>query len=101
VYTVIAVVPSVVLAVESDLLVAAATLAAAVVFVPVHRRVQEVVDRRFNRARYDAHQVVERFGSRLRGHVDLDRVTGDLRGVVAATVQPAHVSVWMSGSASP
>ena len=64
-------------------------------FVPVRRRVQAVVDRRFNRARYDAAGVVERFGTRLRNDLDLDGLTGDLRGVVSATVQPAHLSVWL------
>jgi len=79
----------------SELFVAAATLTAAGAFVPVRRRVQGAVDRRFNRARYDAQRVVERFGSRLRRDVDLDSLTGDLRGVVASTVQPAHVSLWL------
>ncbi|CAN5891251.1 hypothetical protein BH23ACT10_BH23ACT10_16340 [soil metagenome] len=95
VYAAVAVLPSALLDVESDLLVAAATLAAAGVFVPVRRQVQQVVDRRFNRARYDAARVVERFGDRLRDDLDVDGLAGDLRGVVAATVQPAHVSVWL------
>jgi hypothetical protein len=81
----------------SERFVAAATLTAAGAFVPVRRRVQAVVDRRFNRSRYDAQRVVERFGSRLRRDVDLDSLTGDLRGVVASTVQPAHVSLWLAG----
>lgn len=95
VYASIAVLPSALLDVQSDLLVAVATLVAAAVFVPVRRRVQAVVDRRFNRARYDAQRVVERFGSRLRDTVDLDSLTGDLHGVVASTVQPARISLWL------
>ncbi|HSK97075.1 MAG TPA: hypothetical protein VK891_10700 [Euzebyales bacterium] len=95
VYVLIAVVPSTAFQLESDLLVAAATLAAAAAFVPVRRRVQAVVDRRFNRSRYDAVQVVEGFGGRLRGDLDLDRVSADIRGVVGATVLPAHMSLWI------
>ncbi|CAN5891215.1 hypothetical protein BH23ACT10_BH23ACT10_16330 [soil metagenome] len=97
VYAAVAVLPTVLLDVESDLLVAAATLAAAGVFVPVRRRVQAVVDRRFNRARYDAVRVVDRFGERLRDDLDVDGLTGDVRGVVVSTVQPAHVSLWLPG----
>ena len=95
VYAAIATVPGVLFALRSDLLVAAATLAAAAGFVPLRRRVQAAVDRRFNRSRYDAQRVVDRFGSKLRDDVDLDSLTGDLRGVVATTVQPVHVSLWL------
>lgn len=101
VYALVATLPSAVFDLESDLSVAAATLAAAAAFVPVRRRVQLVVDRRFNRARYDAQRVVERFGTQLRDDIDLHHLSSDLRGVVASTVQPAHVSVWMAGSTSP
>jgi hypothetical protein len=95
VYGGIVTLPGLLFGLESDLLVAAATLAAAAAFGPVRRRVQAVVDRRFNRARYDAATVIDRFGGRLRGDLDLDGLAGDLRGVVASTMQPAHVSLWL------
>lgn len=101
VYALVAIVPSAALDLESDLLVAAATLAAAAVFVPVRRWVQAVVDRRFNRAQYDAQRVVERFGVRLRDDVDLTSLAGDLRGVVDSTVQPRHVSLWLPAAQRP
>ena len=100
VYVLVGVVPSVVFDLESDLLVAAATLAAAAAFVPVRRQVQAVVDRRFNRSRYDAQRVVDRFGAQLRADLDVDGLATDLGRVVGATVQPAHVSLWMAGDAS-
>ena len=76
--------------------VAAATLAAAALFSPVRRRVQLRVDRRFNRARYDADQMVAGFAARLQDTVDLDSVRDDLAGVVYRALEPAHISVWMS-----
>ncbi len=95
VYVLVAVLPSAVFDLKSDLLVAAATLAAAALFVPVRRRVQAVVDRRFNRARYDAQRVIERFGSRMRDELVLDGLTRDLHAVVAATVRPSRAWVWL------
>ena len=76
--------------------VAASTLAAAALFNPVRRRVQQMVDRRFNRARYDADQTVAAFAARLKDAVDLDSVRDDLAGVVHQALEPAHVSVWIS-----
>ena len=85
-----------VLSVHTPVAVAAATLAAAALFSPVRRRVQRAVDRRFNRARYDAGQTVAAFAARLKDAVELDMIEADLAGVVTKALEPAHVSVWMS-----
>jgi hypothetical protein len=76
--------------------VAAATLVVAALFNPLRRRVQHVVDRRFNRARYDAEMVIASFTARLQLTVDLDTVQGDLVDAVDAAFQPGHVSVWLA-----
>jgi hypothetical protein len=81
---------------HSTVAVAAATLAAAALFSPLRRRVQRAVDRRFNRARYDADRTVAAFAARLKDAVDLDSVRDDLAGVVNQTLEPAHISVWIS-----
>ena len=85
-----------VLALASPVAVAASTLVAAALFSPLRRRVQRVVDRRFNRARYDADKTVAAFAARLKDAVDLDAVRDDLSGVVHQALEPAHVSVWIS-----
>jgi hypothetical protein len=85
-----------VLSFSSPVAVAAATLAAAALFSPVRRRVQRVVDRRFNRARYDADTTVALFAAHLKDAVDLDSVQDDLASVVQRALEPAHVSVWIS-----
>ena len=83
-----------VLAFSSAIAVATSTLAAVALFNPLRRRVQRSVDRRFNRARYDADQTVTAFAARLKDAVDLDSVRDDLAAVVAEALEPAHVSVW-------
>jgi hypothetical protein len=85
-----------VLSVHTPVAVAASTLAAAALFSPLRRRVQRAVDRRFNRARYDADKTVAAFAARLQDSVDLDAVQDDLAGVVHQALEPVHVSMWMS-----
>ena len=79
----------------SSLAVAASTLAAAALFQPLRRRVQAVVDRRFNRARYDADRTVEAFTRTLRGEVDLDAVRHNLVEAVHDTLQPTMARLWL------
>ncbi len=83
-----------ILGMHTPVAVAAATLAAAALFAPVRRRVQRAVDRRFNRARYDAGQAVAAFAARLKEAVDLDAVRADLADVVQTALEPAHLRVW-------
>jgi hypothetical protein len=75
--------------------VAASTLAAAALFNPLRVRIQRLVDRRFNRARYDAEAIVAAFTARLRDAVEIDAIRGDLLETVSRAVQPSHASVWI------
>jgi hypothetical protein len=80
---------------ESDLAVAASTLAVAALFNPVRRRVQVSIDRRFNRARYDVQKVIDSFAGSSRDRLDPGEVSDGWRDVVAATMQPSAISVWI------
>jgi hypothetical protein len=82
--------------VHTPVAVAASTLAVAALFHPLRLRVQHVVDRRFNRARYDADQTVAAFAARLQDAVELDSVRDDLAAVVQQAMEPAYLSVWIS-----
>jgi len=79
--------------------VAGATLAVAAVFRPARHRIQTVVDRRFNRRRHDAAKTIEAFSTRLRDQIDLDTLSTELLAVVAQTMKPTRVSVWLRPSA--
>jgi len=81
---------------KAPVAVAAATLAAAALFNPLRRRVQHAVDRRFNRASYDAEMVIAAFTARLRQTVDLEIAQGELVDAVHQAFEPAHVSVWLA-----
>jgi hypothetical protein len=88
-----------VLPIKGSPAVAVATLVIAALFNPLRKRVQRAVDRRFNRARYDAEAIVTAFTARLRQTIDLDTLRGDLADVAYEAFQPAHVSVWLPGAA--
>src|SRR5450631_716908 len=80
---------------SNELAVAGSTLLVFALFAPLRRRVQRLVDRRFNRSRYDAERTVAAFAARLADEVDLDQLRAEILATVAATVEPSSVSLWL------
>jgi hypothetical protein len=97
VYSGLVILATQVLGLSSPVAVAPATLVAAALFSPLRRRVQRIVDRRFNRARFDADQTAAVFAARLQGAVDLDTVRRDLLTTVQGMLEPEHASFWLNG----
>jgi hypothetical protein len=83
---------------DSSLVVAGATLVVAALFRPARRRIQQAVDRRFNRRKYNAVKTIEAFSVRLREHIDLDALSTELLAVVDQTMEPTQVSLWFRPS---
>jgi hypothetical protein len=82
---------------DNTVAVAASTLVVAALFQPLRRRIQQVVDRRFDRTRYDGERTVAAFSMRMRDQVDLGELGVDLEGVVGQTIAPATIGLWVRG----
>jgi hypothetical protein len=78
-----------------EIAVAASTLVSFALFQPIRRRVQDAIDRRFDRSRYDSARMLDAFADRLRDEVDLDGLRADVLGAVQLTMAPAHTSLWL------
>jgi hypothetical protein len=83
---------------ESPLVIVASTLVIAALFAPLRRRVQDLIDRRFYRRKYDAQQVLAQFADTVRDETDMDRLTAELQRAVQETLQPETVSIWLQRS---